>query len=214
MFAGRRLAGRGADGNEYIHSIYSAAFPAVRSIGYGRRWAAAQREKGLCRTERQPDASIWERGVDGGKGGLAALFRECPHRGRTESVRGKGASHHGMNGKQRNALALRETDVQGAVRRFCGNEQLYAACLLQFLDDPTVAQLNEAIAAKSWDDAFTAAHALKGLAGNLGFVPLMHSTGHLVILIRGGRTREVGEYITQVNSNYRDITDAIGRIFN
>lgn len=118
-----------------------------------------------------------------------------------------------MTGKQQHALSLRETDIQGAVRRFSGNEQLYVSCLRMFLDDPTVTQLNKAIDLKAWDDAFTAAHALKGLAGNMGFVPLMHSTGQLVIMIRGGRTKEIGEYMAQVNSNYRDITDAIRENF-
>ncbi len=114
-----------------------------------------------------------------------------------------------MNANQRYALALRETDVQGAVRRLSGDEQLYESCLELFLEDPTMDQLNTAILNKSWDDAFTAAHALKGLAGNMGFLPLMHATGQLVILIRGGRTKEIDECIAQVNSNYRDITDAI-----
>lgn len=118
-----------------------------------------------------------------------------------------------MNGKQQHALTLRQTDVQGAVNRMGGSEQMYVACLRMFLDDPTVSELNQAIAAKAWDDAFTAAHALKGLAGNMGFVPLMHSTGQLVIMIRGGRTKEVGAYMAQVNSNYRDITDAIRENF-
>ena len=114
-----------------------------------------------------------------------------------------------MTAQQRHALALRETDVQGAVRRFCDNETLYVACLSQFLDDPTMEELVDAIERQAWDDAFTAAHALKGLAGNMGFVPLMHWTGQLVVLIRGGRTREIGECIERVNSSYRDITDAI-----
>ena len=114
-----------------------------------------------------------------------------------------------MNTKQQHALSLRETDVQGAIRRMGGDESLYVACLTMFLEDPTMAQLNEAVNARAWDDAFTAAHALKGLAGNMGFVPLMHSTGQLVVMIRGGRTKEIGEYLAQVNSSYRDITDAI-----
>lgn len=108
---------------------------------------------------------------------------------------------------------LRETDVQGALRRLCGDEQLYISCLGMFLDDPTLDELNEAIRIKSWDEAFTAAHALKGFAGNMGFVPLMHSTGKLVVLIRGGRLQEIGDCVAQINSNYRDITDAIRTSF-
>ena len=114
-----------------------------------------------------------------------------------------------MDAKQKYALALRDTDVPGALRRFGGDEDLYASCLTMFLCDSTMDELNRAIKSRSWDDAFTAAHALKGLAGNLGFIPLMHSIGQLVIMIRGGRTKELDECMTHVNSNYRDITDAI-----
>ena len=114
-----------------------------------------------------------------------------------------------MNSKQWRALTLRDTDVQGALKRFSGNEELYTACLSMFLDDPTMTELRDAIQEQSWDDAFTAAHALKGLAGNMGFIPLMHSTGQLVVLIRGGRIKDIGECMIQIDSNYRDIIDAI-----
>ena len=118
-----------------------------------------------------------------------------------------------MNEMQRHALSIRETDLEGALKRFGGDEKLYISCLNRFLEDPSVVQINEAIQEKRWDDAFTAAHALKGLAGNMGFIPLMHATGQLVIMIRGGRIKEITEYTGQVNSNYRDIVDAIRNNF-
>ena len=114
-----------------------------------------------------------------------------------------------MNTRQIHALTLRETDVPGAVRRCCGNEQLYTSCLKEFLDDPTMPQLNLALKKGNWDEAFTAAHALKGLAGNMGFIPLMHSISQLLILIRGGRVSEFPEAAEAVNSCYRDIVDGI-----
>lgn len=118
-----------------------------------------------------------------------------------------------MNVKQLHALTLRETDVQSAIRRCCDSEQLYASCLKLFLEDSTIADLNKAVKNKSWDAAFTAAHALKGLAGNMGFVPLMHSTGQLVVLIRGGRVSDLAGSLEDVNSCYRDITDAVREYF-
>lgn len=118
-----------------------------------------------------------------------------------------------MDTRQQYALLLRETDISGALRRFNGDEELYITCLKMFLEDKTTEQLNEAIAGKLWDDAFTAAHALKGLAGNMGFVPLLHQTGQLVVLIRGGRINEIYECLKRVNSCYRDITDAIKKNF-
>lgn len=128
---------------------------------------------------------------------------------KTAARAGEEEAYRLMDRQLQHALALRATDVEGAIKRFNGDESLYVTCLKMFLDDPTIQQLNQAIASEAWDDAFTAAHALKGLAGNMGFVPLMHATSQLLITIRGGRTREVGEYMAQVNSDYRDITDAI-----
>lgn len=118
-----------------------------------------------------------------------------------------------MNARQYHALFLRETDLSGALNRLCGDGALYTACLNTFLDDPTTDQLNVAVEVGSWDEAFTAAHALKGVAGNLGFVPLMHSAGQLIVLIRGGRMLDIPPALEQVNSSYRDIIDAIHQYF-
>lgn len=118
-----------------------------------------------------------------------------------------------MNVEQIYALSLRETDLEGAIKRFCGDEQLYVKCLAAFLEDPTMAELIAAVDAQQWDEAFTAAHALKGVAGNMGFIPLLHSISRLVVVIRGGRIHEVPETMSLVSSSYRDITDAIRNNF-
>lgn len=114
-----------------------------------------------------------------------------------------------MNAKQQQALAFRDTDINGAVQRCNENEELYVSYLVLFYKDPTMQQLRDAVASGSWDDAFTAAHALKGLAGNLGFIPLMHSVGQLVVMIRSGRVRDAKEQMAQIGICYRSITDAI-----
>lgn len=44
-------------------------------------------------------------------------------------------------------------------------------------------ELIKALVDESWDDAFTAAHALKGLAWNMGFISLMYSVGKLIVMI-------------------------------
>lgn len=111
----------------------------------------------------------------------------------------------------RKDLELCETDVEGALRRFSGDEALYASCLGLFLIDPTMKALNDAVTAQSWDDAFTAAHALKGLAGNMGFIPLFHATGELVVLIRAARLSEITDANRRVNVCYNDIISAIRR---
>lgn len=118
-----------------------------------------------------------------------------------------------MNEQQLHTLSLRETDISGAINRCCGDESLYVACLKEFLEDTTVEQLNKAIKDQQWDDAFTAAHALKGVAGNMGFVPLMLAVGQLIVVIRRGKIGEIATAMEEVDSSYRDIKDAIKKFF-
>lgn len=106
-------------------------------------------------------------------------------------------------------LVMCETDIDGALRRFSGDESLYTSCLYAFLEDTAMKELEEAIALRAWDDAFTAAHALKGLAGNMGFVPLFHAAGELVILIRAGRLQQLGDSFAQVKRCYAQISTAV-----
>ena len=114
-----------------------------------------------------------------------------------------------MNERKLLALAHCETDVQGSLQRFCGNEELYLSYLYDFLTEPTMGQLGRAVQDQTWNDAFIAAHALKGLAGNLGFVPLYHAAGELVVLLRAGRVDEVMDVYQQAKHSYNALIEAI-----
>lgn len=106
-------------------------------------------------------------------------------------------------------LQIYETDIDGALYRFSGDKQFYASLLMGFLLDPTFSELKKSLDDKDWDAAFTAAHALKGLAGNLGFTPLFHSIGELVILIRAGKLNEFNLAFLKVEHCYNDIVAVI-----
>lgn len=108
-----------------------------------------------------------------------------------------------------NALLLNETDLDGAMERFYGNDTLYLTVLKGFLNDETMKTLKRAVLNQEWDAAFTAAHALKGLAGNLGFTPLFHSIGELVIVIRAGRIDEAEHAVYAAEKCYDEITSTI-----
>lgn len=116
-----------------------------------------------------------------------------------------------MNEELINHLLINETDVDGALKRLAGDDQLYVRLLRAFVEDKTMSVMEAAIEAKEWDDVFTAAHALKGLAGNMGFVPLFHSIGELVLHIRSGRIAEVDEKQKVVKLYYDDLIAAINQ---
>ena len=104
-----------------------------------------------------------------------------------------------------NELAGIETDLDGALYRVAGDKNVYLALLKAFASDTTMGDLDEAIVRQSWDDAFTAAHALKGLAGNMGFAPLFHSLGELLKMIRSCRISEIDSSYKGVKRCYDEI---------
>ncbi|MDO4540310.1 MAG: Hpt domain-containing protein [Syntrophomonadaceae bacterium] len=83
-------------------------------------------------------------------------------------------------------------DTEGAVARFMGDTELYASCLLAFVDDPCFAALQEGLSAGNYDQAFRAAHTLKGVAGNLGLTPLYQSVGAMAEMLRTGKHERLG----------------------
>lgn len=103
---------------------------------------------------------------------------------------------------------MNETDVEGAIGRV-GDWAIYTQVLAAFPADESMTELEEALDNSDWDGAFTAAHALKGLASNIGFVPLSHSIGELVILIRSGRINEVHDAFLVTKGYYDDIVAVI-----
>ena len=81
-------------------------------------------------------------------------------------------------------LAARGSDTEGALARFLGDEALYSDCFRMFLTDPCFAQLEHALARQDLSAAFTAAHTLKGVAGNLGLTALYTALSALVEALR------------------------------
>lgn len=114
-----------------------------------------------------------------------------------------------MDPNLRHALIRCETDIEGALLRLSNDESMYLSCLALFLDDRTTQDLGNAIHAKKWDDAFTAAHALKGVAGNMGFIPLFHATAEIVVLIRAGKIHDIEASYQELQQHYQRITTTI-----
>lgn len=77
-------------------------------------------------------------------------------------------------------------DLPQVMERFVDDEALYLECLSIFMSDPAFEGLCTALAAGDDSAAFDQAHALKGVAGNLGLTPLYQAIGNIVEPLRGG----------------------------
>lgn len=119
-----------------------------------------------------------------------------------------------MNTKLQYNLLLCETDIDGSLHRFVGNEDIYISYVKKFPSEPTMAMFMEAMEKKDWETAFATAHALKGLSGNLGFVPLYHAVGEMVLLLRASKYDEAEQAYDKIKQCYEELVNAINQGIN
>ena len=84
----------------------------------------------------------------------------------------------------------------------------------KFPEDPSYAQLRQALADDCLADAFRAAHTLKGVAANLSFEPLRRSASALTELLRHADSipPEALPLFAQVTRDYEATLAAIARL--
>lgn len=111
-----------------------------------------------------------------------------------------------MNQKQLLTVGI---DINDGIQRFNGNIQLYEKFLYGFLSDPNYNIMIDAINKCDISSAFHAAHALKGIAGNLSLVELYKNIVPLVDLFRNNEMENVNEFLIPVKISYKAIFDVL-----
>ncbi|MCJ7835978.1 Hpt domain-containing protein [Cuneatibacter sp. NSJ-177] len=100
-------------------------------------------------------------------------------------------------------------DVDGTVRRLMNKVDLYERLLRRFPEDQSYDQLKNALEEGRVEDAFHAAHTLKGVSGNLGLNRLMEADSILVELLRKGVSDGADEAMEAVSGAYQETVEAI-----
>ena len=99
-------------------------------------------------------------------------------------------------------------DYEGVMGRL-RSERMVQKFVLKFLADGSYDLLLTSAAAEDWQEAFRAAHTIKGVCQNLGFSRLYESSSELSEALRHGYTPEADGLADQVKEDYRKTTDAI-----
>lgn len=81
-------------------------------------------------------------------------------------------------------------DYELTMDRFMGNEALYVKILCKLGSDANASVLNRAIINGDLSEAFNAAHALKGVASNLGLAPLCTAVSEILEPLRRQENRD------------------------
>lgn len=104
-------------------------------------------------------------------------------------------------------------DYTGVVHRLMDDNRVQRF-LLKFLDDTSFNDLKDAIYRNNCDDAFRAAHTLKGVCQNLGITVLFESSDELTEHLRKGSIEGSQELLSKVSEDYSNTIKAIARLKN
>ena len=116
-----------------------------------------------------------------------------------------------MESTEKELLEQHGFDVDGTMKRFLNNEMLYKKCLKKFLDDKSMDALQAASASSNVEEAFKAAHTMKGFISNLGMEKLHQLLIPMVEKLRAGELLEQGE-LEQLSEVYREMYELIENI--
>ena len=100
------------------------------------------------------------------------------------------------------------SDYEGVLGRL-GSEAIVKRFALKFLQDPSFAQLKESLTKNDGEEAFRAAHTLKGVCLNLGFDELFEVSAELTEKLRERETAGSEELFQKVSQKYQKTVTAI-----
>ena len=104
-----------------------------------------------------------------------------------------------------------ESDYEGVIGRI-GSEGLVKRFVLKFLDDPSYLNLEKAVQEQNAEEAFRAAHTLKGICLNLGFDRLYKVSAELTEKLRESELNGYEAVYGKVQDEYKNTIDAIRKL--
>ncbi|NLY82171.1 MAG: Hpt domain-containing protein [Clostridiales bacterium] len=107
--------------------------------------------------------------------------------------------------KLTNALIEYVSDIDDVMKRFVDDEDFYIECLVLFFEDDNLEKLKIAIDNRDLNEAFNAAHTIKGISGNLGLTPIFNLASELVEDFRLKKMENALKKYDFINSEYKKV---------
>lgn len=117
-----------------------------------------------------------------------------------------------MDEKSRAMLKEAGVDYDLGLDRFDGNAELFEKFIKRFPEDTSLDSLRHALASDDGENAYRAAHTLKGVVGNLSFTPYFDLMTTVAKDLREGDLAGAKELMPAVEKAHADILDALQRL--
>lgn len=114
-----------------------------------------------------------------------------------------------MTAEYKQQLIDAGVNVDSALDRFMGLEAMYDKFLLKFLQDESYAKMTESIHSGDAEKAFMQAHAMKGVAGNLGMASLLEVLNPMTEQLRNGDMSHIREEYEDLKQRYDKLSAVI-----
>ena len=89
-------------------------------------------------------------------------------------------------------------NTEEGLRRLMNNETFYLRLVNMALDDAGFGKLSDAVGNDDRKAAFEAAHALKGVLGNLSLIPMYEKVSEMTELLRAGKDADYALLLRQL----------------
>lgn len=100
-------------------------------------------------------------------------------------------------------------EVEDTLERLMGDEEMYMEYLQRFPQNENIINLRKAVDAKAYETAMQEIHTLKGVALNLGLLPLVDTCMDMLLDFREGKNEEAAARIDEVEASFQEWAVAI-----
>ena len=101
-------------------------------------------------------------------------------------------------------------NVDEGLARCMNNESFYLRMVRMALDDGSFGRLEQAVQARDKKAAFEAAHAMKGVMGNLSLTPLFRPVSEMTERLRAGEDADYQSDLDQILSEREKLRSLLG----
>ena len=115
-----------------------------------------------------------------------------------------------MNEYKRTAFKNAGVNIDEASERFMGNYLFMDKCFRMFINDKNFIKLKDAVYNNNIEEAFIAAHTLKGVCGELSIYKLGSIVCQMSYMLKGGDIKSASEIMPEALYEY----EMLSEVFN